>query len=166
MFKLVFMSLVVFLIGCSNVPKTIRQAPLQDIQIQDTAKDFSKHQFKTVRWGGTLIDVKNTENETTFQVLAFPLYYTGRPNLNEPALGRFIVKSNVFLDPAIYINRSELTVSGRLTDEKNIKVDQKGLKLPVIELHQIYLWPKYRSSDCGNSPYFSGYKYVGYGYRR
>ena len=166
MFRLVLVTSVILLSSCSDIPKTIRQAPLQDIQIQDTEKDFSKHQYKTARWGGTLIDVKNNENETTLQVLAFPLNYKGRPNLSASALGRFLVKSNDFLDPAIYIKSSELTVSGRLAEENNLKVGQKVLKLPVIELQQIYLWPEYRLSYCGYSPYYSSYRYGGYDYRR
>ncbi len=113
-----------------------------------------------------LIDVKNDTSETTLQLLAFPLNYYGRPNLNSPPLGRFLVKSNDFLDPAIYINSSELTVSGRLIDVNTRKVGQKVLSLPVLELQQIYLWPKYRSNYCDDSPYDNSYQYGGYGYRR
>ena len=166
MFRLVLITTVILLNSCSHIPETIRQAPLQDIQIQDTEKDFSKHQYKTARWGGTLIDVKNDKAETTLQLLAFPLNYYGRPNLSVSTLGRFLVKSNDFLDPALYINSSELTVSGRLVDVNTRKAGQQVLKLPVIELQQIYLWPKYRSSYCGYSPYYRSYRYGGYGYSR
>jgi len=167
MLQLIFIMLAVLLNSCSHIPQTIRQAPLQDIQIQDTKKDFSRHQYKTVRWGGTLIGVRNNEKETTLQILAFPLSYQGRPNLSAPALGRFLVKSNAFLDPVIYTKNSELTVSGHLIDENKLKVDQKVLKLPVIELQQIYLWPEYRSSYCGYPLYYSPYQYDGhYGYGR
>ena len=164
MFRLVFIASMLLLNSCSHIPETIRQAPIQDIQIQDTKKDFSKHQHKTARWGGSLIDVKNDEHKTTLQVLAFPLNYEGRPNLRAATLGRFLVKSNKFLDPAIYTNNTELTVSGRLVDVDNRKVGQKTLKLPVIELQQIYLWPKYRSRYCGYSPYYNSYRYGSHGY--
>ena len=169
MFRLVLITSVILLSSCSHIPETIRKAPLQDIQIQDTEKDFSKHQYKTARWGGTLIDVKNDEAETTLQLLAFPLNYYGRPNLSASTLGRFLVRSNDFLDPALYVKSSELTVSGRLVDLNTRKVGQKVLSLPVIELQQIYLWPEYRPTYyCGDgySPYYSSYHYGGYGYRR
>ncbi len=51
MFSLVLITSMILLSSCSHIPETIRQAPLQDIQIQNTEKDFLKHQYKTARWG-------------------------------------------------------------------------------------------------------------------
>lgn len=165
MFIPVFITIAILLSGCSHIPETIRHAPSHDIHLQDTKNNFSKHQNQMVRWGGTLIDVVNKENETTLQILAFPLNYKGRPDLSAAAQGRFLVKTNEFLDPAVYTTGSELTVTGRLVDENNRKVGQKVLQLPVIELQQIYLWPEYRQNYCGYSPYHGKYRYGGYGYR-
>jgi len=169
MSNLILLISLILLNGCSHIPKTIRQAPLQDIQIQDTKKDFSEHQYKIVRWGGTVIDVVNNEESTDIQVLAFPLNYYGQPNLSKSAIGRFQFNSRNFLDPAMYTKSSEITVSGRLVDVKNQKIGKKALKLPVIESQQIYLWPKYQlrySNNCDYPPYYSYYRYGVYGYRR
>ncbi|MCK4842858.1 MAG: Slp family lipoprotein [Methylococcales bacterium] len=165
MLKLVLIISAILLNGCSHIPVSIRKAPPVDIQIQDIKKDFSKHKYQTARWGGILIDVENNSNETILQVLAYPLNFYGRPNLNSSALGRFLIRSNDFLDPAIYASNRELTTSGRLVEISNRKVGKKELKLPVIESQQLYLWPQYQRNDCDYPPY-GYYGYWGYSYGR
>ena len=152
--------MVILLSGCSHIPEVIRQAPLHDIQIQDVATgSFSVHQNKIARWGGKLLDVTNDEASSTLQLLAFPLNSYGKPNLNASPLGRFLVRSREFLDPARYTNDSELTISGRLVGVAARKVGQKTLKLAVIEPQKIYIWPEYQPMQYGYSPTYDLYRY-------
>lgn len=169
MFKLVFLIQVILLIGaCSNIPETIRHAPEADIQLSDVQKDFSSYQDSRVRWGGTLLEVENTETATTLQILAYPLRYYGRPNISSVAQGRFIAQTTQFLDPKIYTKDAEITVTGKLTGQAERQIDTKTIKLPVIDSSQIYLWPKYRRRNdgygyCDLPPDYWNYRYGGYG---
>jgi len=80
MSKLVLFISIILLNGCSHIPETIRRAPLQDIQIQDTKKGFSEYQYKTVRWGGTIIDVVNNPRKSSCsRFLAQTIDYTALP---------------------------------------------------------------------------------------
>lgn len=171
MIRLIFIIQMVLLVSaCSHIPETIRNAPQPNVQLLDVQKDFMKYQDKMVRWGGAVIDVENKENETILQMMAYPLRDRGYPDLTEEAQGRFIVKANKFLDPAIYTKNSELSIFGQLVDERELLVGQKSLKLPAVELQQLYLWPKYRQRRyggyCGYSAYYGRYRYDRYGYRR
>lgn len=174
MFKLVFLIQVILLIGaCSNIPETIRYAPEADIRLSDVQKNFSAYQGGRVRWGGTLLEVENTETSTTLQILAYPLRYNGRPNISSIAQGRFIAQTTQFLDPEIYTKDTEITVTGKLTGQAERQIDAKTIKLPVVDSSQLYLWPKYRRRNygyqygfgyCGFPPYYWNYRYGGYGY--
>lgn len=170
MFKLIAVGLLLGLSACSHVPKGIRKAPTPNIQIADAVKNFSANRGHQVRWGGFIIDIENLENQSIVQIMAYPLNRYGKPNLKYEAQGRFKVKTEKFLDPAIYSNSKEaqVTILGLLSDETTLMVGQKKLKLPVVELQQIYLWPKYQSRiyPAYYDPYpFGSYRYFGSPYR-
>lgn len=165
------MKMYVFLLNglllnaCSQLPETLKNPPTPDVQVQETLSDSSSHLGRQVRWGGKLIEVQNNPDETILHILAFPLNYTGRPDLDEPAQGRFLVKTDNFLDPAVYAKDSEITAAGQLVHLADHRIGQKNLKVPVISLKDLYLWPEYRQSyypNCGYGPYYGGYGYGGF----
>ncbi len=170
MFKLFVVGLLLGLSACSHVPKGIRKAPTPNVQMADAVRNFTANRGHQVRWGGFIIDMENLANQSIIQIMAYPLNRYGKPNLKHEALGRFMVKTEKFLDPAIYSNSkdTQVTILGLLIDETTLMVGQKKLKLPVVELQQIYLWPKYqpREYPLYYDPYpFGSYRYFGYPYR-
>ena len=155
--RLILIMIAILLGACSPIPETIRNAPTPDIQLPDVQKDFSAYQGKLVRWGGALIEVENRETGTTLQIMAYPLNDNGHPDVTAVAQGRFIVRANEFLDPALYTRYSEITAFGRLIDQSERHVGRKSLKLPVIELLELHLWPGYSRRSCGYAPYYGNY---------
>ncbi len=177
MYRFVFLLVFISINACSHIPKTIRNAPNENLQLSEIQNNFTAHQGKTVRWGGTLLNLKNTENQSTLQILSYPLTYNGRPDTLAEPEGRFIVKTTEFIDPGYYTKDSEITVAGLLTTQNEYLVDQKSLNLPVIEQPQIYRWRKYRQPYYGNyygnygnygycpSPFYASYRFGAFGYR-
>lgn len=165
MYRLALVALILMASACSTIPEQIRHAPNPDIHLPEVQHDFSAHRGKTVRWGGTVLSVINDESYTTIQILHYPLQSNGRPEMDGPSKGRFILKNKKFLDPAVYTKGRELTVTGTLRELSAHKVGRKTLELPVIESRQIHLWPQqyeYRHYGyCGYSPLYGGYHYAG-----
>ncbi|WP_305907851.1 Slp family lipoprotein [Methylomarinum sp. Ch1-1] len=99
MFRPAILALTLMASACSTIPEQIRHAPSPDVRLPEVQEDFSAHQGKSVRWGGTVLEVINDESFTTIQTLHYPLQSNGRPETDDPSNGRFIIKSEKFLDP-------------------------------------------------------------------
>jgi outer membrane lipoprotein len=153
--------LCLFLSACTNLPPAIEDAPEVDISYNQARQNFANYKNAKVRWGGVIIDVENEQHFSLVQVLSYPLNSYGRPNLDEPNEGRFLIKSADFLDPAVYKKDTELTVAGTLSEEVERKVGNKPLRFPVIEANVVHLWPQYEPSNYYGYP---GYGYGGFGY--
>lgn len=164
------LTLSILLSACSSLPVALQKAPAVDVQLTDVIKNISSYRNVPVRWGGTVIEVENEEHLTNIQLLYFPLNGDGSLRLNAPNQGRFVIQSPEFLDPALYVKGSEITVAGIVSAETERIVGNKSLRLPVITIQAIYLWPRDQQSGYSGyryAPYYSdyySYPYRGYGY--
>jgi len=154
--------LCIFLLSaCSNLPPAIEDPPLYDISYSQATQNIAHYKEAPVRWGGVIIDVENEQNFSIIQALYYPLNSYGRPRLDKPNAGRFLIKSPDFLDPAVYSKDTEITVAGTLKGDVERKVGNKTLRLPLISSTVIHLWPVYVP---GNYYGYGGYGYGGFGY--
>lgn len=133
--------------GCTALPPNIRDAPAGDLQYTEARQDVKIHENVPVRWGGSIIEVENEENSTWVQILHYPLGSYGRPDLSSSSAGRFVMRTEQFLDPAIYAQGLPITVFGYLNGEAERAVGNKTIKLPIVEGHQFHLWMEYQNYD-------------------
>ena len=157
-----FLSICIFLLSaCSNLPPAIEDPPLYDLSYSQAIRNITQYKDAPVRWGGVVIDVENEQNFSLVQILYYPLNSYGRPRLDKPNEGRFLIKSPEFLDPAVYSKDTEITIAGTLKGDIERKVGNKTLRLPLILSTVIYLWPDYIP---GNYYGYGGYGVFGFGY--
>ena len=152
---------ILLLSACSNLPPAIENPPLYDISYSEATRNIARFKDAPVRWGGVVIDVENEQNFSLVQVLYYPLNSYGRPQLDKPNEGRFLIKSPEFLDPAVYKKDIEITAAGTLKGDIDRAVGNKSLRLPIIAAKVIHLWPAY---EYGNYYGYGGYGGFGYGY--
>lgn len=152
------------LVACSYMAPSIKPPPEGDLSLQQVMTDIHSHTGKRVRWGGKIIAVENSEQQSEIQVVQFPLNRTGRPDDSSNSEGRFIVRSSSFLDPEVYKSDSFITVLGEIVDQKTITVDKKQLVLPVITMSKEQRWPA--NNAVSGLPYNPkhDWPFVGYGY--
>lgn len=143
--------------ACANLPPGIEDPPAVDISYQQALANMDHFKSAPVRWGGTIIEVENEPDYSAIQILSFPLGSYGRPETDEPYQGRFVVKSPEFIDPAVYTKNMAITVAGTLEGYTERTVGNKALRLPLVNLKQVHLWP-----ERNNTGYYGGYG--GYGY--
>ena len=156
-------SLYLLLAACSNLPPAIENPPLYDISYSEATRNIANYKDAPVRWGGAVIDVENEQNFSLVQVLYYPLNSYGRPQLDRPNEGRFLIKSHEFLDPAVYTKNTEITVAGTLKGDIERTVGNKSLRLPMISAKVIHLWPAYvQGNYYGYGGFGYGYPYYGY----
>ncbi len=159
---------IFFLQACSNLPANIKNAPSADVQLHQVLANSSNFQNNPVRWGGTIIEVANEPDETKMQVLLYPLNYYGRPVLSQPALGRFMTVSKLFLDPAIYSKGTEITITGSLQGTVEKVIGERSITVPVINMDGYHVWRAYQQSYYNNGGFYhyDRYPFFYAGYRR
>lgn len=157
----IYLLLSCLLLGaCTSMPKAIQNMNVVDVTYAQVSQNIDGHKNISVRWGGIIIDVENEEDFSLVQVLFYPLNYSGRPQLNEPRGGRFVIRSTEFLDPVVYTKDKEISVVGTLYGDIQRTVGKKIIRVPLIQSTAVHLWPKRRNNYYG----YKGYDPYHYGY--
>ncbi len=81
----------------------------------------------------------------------------GEPVAADDSLGRFMVRVEGFLDPAIYRPNRDVTVYGSLEKPIEQTVGERPYTFPVVRSRTPYLWPDepdYYRRDTGPDIHF------------
>jgi len=148
-----FSAVILLLAGCvsSQVPPAIGKAPEKPILVPQVQQEPNRFLDRRVRWGGTIVAVRNRKQTTEIEVLSRPLDSGGQPRGKEPGTGRFIALLTGFADPAEYPEKRLLTVTGRLKRVETRPIGEYPYPYPVVAVEQPYLWPEPPPSE---PPYF------------
>jgi outer membrane lipoprotein len=103
--------------------------------VKDNAQDVQ------VMWGGVIVKATNTADHTDFAVLFYPLDSSQRPDRQQPAKSRFIVRYHGYLETMVYAPGREITVLGKLQGVEEGKIGNSPYRFPVIQAERIHLWP-------------------------
>lgn len=152
--------------GCaSTVPESIRIAPADDIRVEEVQQADGRFVDSKVRWGGTIISVKNQAEETRIEVLSRKLSKDGKPLTSSKSEGRFIARIKGFLEPEEYPKDRLLTVTGTLQKVVEQPVGKYPYPYPVVDVQAYHLWPQEKHYpppyyyDPFYDPYFYPYPY-------
>ena len=102
---------------------------------------------RRVRWGGTIVSTKSVGNKSEVEILAKAIDTDGRPEPGDVSLGRCLVSSDGFLDPATYSAGREVTVYGVLENVLMRNIGEHPYAYP--QAIQFYLWPEQRAYEDG-----------------
>ena len=75
-------------------------------------------------------------------VLASPLDSGELPLSDWSSEGRFVATTSQFLDPEVYARGRTVTLAGVVTGTESRALGQTRSAYPVVEIEQIYLWPR------------------------
>jgi outer membrane lipoprotein len=146
--------------ACTTIPE----------QIQGTYADISPARVdpatfgNTVRWGGSIIEARNEENSTCFEVLSRDLDKYLRPKLEDQTAGRFIACKTGFYDPAVFAPGREVTLTGSIRNIEVRQVDEFNYRYPVVDVDQLVLWEVRQDVVVMDHPYYDPFYYPYYGY--
>lgn len=163
--RYVLVLFVLLATACSSLPPAIENAPEVDVSYPQATANIGAYKNVPIRWGGVIIDLQNEQNHSILQVLSYPLNSYGRPKIDEPYQGRFLVKTSNFLDPSVYVKDREITAAGSLSGDTERVIGNKKLRVPVMESTNVHLWQEYEMNNYydryGYYPYYWG-GYYGY----
>ena len=117
------------------------------------------HQGADVVFGGYILETLNEPDGSLLMVLQAPLGFRNEPKARDLSKGRFLVKSEQFLDPEVYREDRKLTVWGRVVGVRPQALGNRVYEYPVIEAGEIRLWPKRVLERWPYDPFYDCWPY-------
>ena len=134
--------LVLLVIGCAT---GISQQSRSRVTFTGTFPELQKtpdvYVDEVVILGGKILETQASQTSSELTVLQLPLGSKSRPVNSDQSKGRFLVRSDQFLDPAIYKKGRLLTVVGILKNSKVRAIGGFEYVYPLLEAIEIKLWP-------------------------
>ena len=139
--------------GCASMQQPPAAAPVAELDVADIQR-APPAEPATVRWGGTIARVTNTDAETTtLEVVARPLAASGRPRHVDRSPGRFLAEVDAFLDPEIVREGRDVTVTGTVGALRDGKVGEADYRFPVVAVENWRYWRPAARVPVGYGPY-------------
>lgn len=162
--KLTYIFILMLMTACSsNIPPDIREPVEGEVQFMEVKGNVQNHLSRKFRWGGVIIGTENKQESSWITIVAFPLDDNGRPRITDISPGRFIAVANQFLEPLVYSQEREITVTGRLVKTVVQKVGEFDYEYPVLDVEKFYLWPPLAEVE-DKEPYYYRPYYPFYGW--
>lgn len=138
---LISIPLLLALAACAPVP-LFREVPAAPTPApRDLARDIQRHMDRSVLWGGMVLELRQFEGYAEVEVLGFPIDSQARPEPRARDGGRFIAVRAGSLDPLQVTAGRFLTISGRITGERQLDVRGSSETVAEVDAREIHVWP-------------------------
>src|SRR4030095_10156612 len=137
-FILLSLSLVVS--GCGGlIPSELREKIQRDVSLRNLQQDPEAYKGQLVLLGGEILDVKNSEDGDTVDVLHRPLNTSSRAILSGESERRFVIKltKEISLEKS-YREGQPLTVVGEVMEEAESRAG-KDIPSPILLARYLHL---------------------------
>ena len=139
--RLFFIAASLLLGACSTLPPAFEDARIKDVSYAQVSADAESYKNQLVRWGGVVVEVKQEDKNSLMQVLFYPLDSYGRPEIDKPGEGYFLVKSTKTLDPKIFFASREIVVVGVIEGKTEPSAESGRTGLPLLNATALHPWP-------------------------
>ena len=133
--------LVTVLAGCAS---GISQQSLAKVTYTGSFSELQKNpnQFidQIVLFGGKILEVNIAPTSSELIVMQMPLNNSNRPQNSDQSKGRFIIRSQQFLDPALYQKGSLLSAVAIIKGSQTRAIGGFNYVYPLLEAIEIKLW--------------------------
>lgn len=140
--KFWIVSIAVLLLGaCSAVPDELAVTNDKSLVKYTTALASPEQvEGQQARWGGTIAEVRNSDDGTIIEVVNFDLQSWGRPVASNESQGRFRAILPEFVDPVVYEEGRLVTFVGTVGAPTEGKIDEYRYLFPTLNVSAKYLW--------------------------
>lgn len=138
---------VLFTACAGGISKQARSQVTYFEPFKQLQQETEKYRGETVMLGGRIVDVQVAAGATELVVLQLELAGSTRPVNNDNSQGRFMVRSDQFIDPAIYPQGTLITVVGHVSGAETRNIGAMPYRYPVIDIVEIKKWPPGSGSE-------------------
>jgi outer membrane lipoprotein len=143
---IVFLALI--MTSCApGISKQVRSQVTFTQPFNELQQNPKRFEGEMALLGGRIIEARSLEVGTELVVLQLPLDGSDRPQETDKSQGRFLVRTDQFLDPAIYSPGTRITAAGRVEESVQRQIGQMPYRYPVIHLEEIKTWPQRADSS-------------------
>lgn len=93
-----------------------------------------------LRWGGRIQGLQNLVSSTRIEVLSYPLNGQGRPIIQGPASGRFLLEVEGFLEPHEFPPGALVSVKGRYARVVEGRIGEASYRYPLLLAERMAVW--------------------------
>lgn len=104
--------------------------------------DPQAYRGKTLLLGGRILEADINREGTSLEVLKFTLGQRDYPEKPDEMNGRFLARTDRFLDPDRYRAGRLITLTGTVVGEQSKPLGKSMYRYPVFRIDAIYLWPE------------------------
>jgi outer membrane lipoprotein len=138
----VALALLSIVLGCATgISRETRLQVTYEGTFTALQKAPANHTGEIVMFGGKVIEAKSSPTSSEITVLQLPVDTRHRPKDGDRSEGRYIIRSDQFLDPAIYQAGTLLTVVGKMTGSELRSIGGFQYVYPLVEAIEIKPWP-------------------------
>ncbi len=139
--------------GCSPViSDQAMQAVDPLLDFAQVKQDPNAYIGKTLLLGGLLVDTRVNREGTDLEVVLFTLDRWQRPLAPDESGGRFIARTDSFLDPDLFRPGLQVTLTGTVAGEEVRPLKGVDYHYPVFTIDEIHLWQP--PARYGYPPYY------------
>jgi outer membrane lipoprotein len=140
--RLLGICIVLITLGCaSGVSQQAKSQITYQGSFSELQKTPDEYRGETVMLGGKVLRTDAAQSASEIAVLQMPLDTSNKPKDTDESEGRFLIRSNQFLDPAIYEQGRPITVVGRLAGKQARSIGGFEYVYPVVEAIELKAWP-------------------------
>jgi outer membrane lipoprotein len=134
--------IVLLTLGCaSGVSREARSQITYQGSFSELQKAPDEYTGETVMLGGKVLRTDASQGTSQIAVLQMPLKASHKPKDTDASEGRFLVRADRFLDPAIYEQGRPVTVVGRLSGKDVRSIGGFEYVYPVVDAIELKAWP-------------------------
>jgi outer membrane lipoprotein len=148
------------------ISEQFREKAVPPVRFSELLDDPNAYEGRNVILGGYIVEVKNEPNGSLLTILQAPLDFQNRPHSRDKSEGRFLARSDKFMDPEIYKKDRKLTVGGRITGVSAQALGDHMYPYPVIVIKELKLWAEEQPQYWLYDPYWDYWDYPWYPYYR
>ncbi len=144
-----------WLSGCGHVlsREALREAD-PEIDFATIRTNPEPYRGTTLLLGGQIVDIQVSREGSTLEILRYRLDRYGYPTDVDERSGRFLVRTERFLDPSLYSAGQFVTLTGTLVGVETRELRRMDYDYPVFALREAYIWTTSPMADYWYPGYF------------
>ena len=145
--NIVLLVAILLFSACATTPKLNLEGVDKKLGPEKVLTSFASFEGDRVLWGGIIVSSQNLKDSSMLEILAYPLDDNYKPDLNVPALSRFIAVQDKYLETLVYAPGRSITMVAVVEEIKRGKIGEAEYNYPLVKAEQIYLWSNQKESS-------------------
>ena len=144
LFFIIWLVPSILLSGCapSIVPESMESLIDRIVSFQDLLVFPESYQGRVLVLRGEVLKANRLRDSTQLEVLQLPLANGKQPRVDrQQSQGRFLALQQEFLDPAMMVEGTRLTIVGEVRGSKIEHLDDVEYRYPTLTVKHVHVWP-------------------------